>query len=616
MSFPLARFGGPALLLLAGLLLLPPSPTFGDAEKPVRKTTGIEKREPWTTSRVKGSPEPPNPYKLENVYPELKFDEPLELSAVPGTKRWVVAERRGKIFTFDQDPKKAKKHLLIDVAKAVLGKDDPAFAVYGVVPHPQFATNGYVFVTYVNDDRQTVADGSKLVRYKVKQADPPELDPKSETLILTWPSGGHNGGCIRFGPDGFLYLSTGDGSGIADGLQTGQDISDLLGSILRIDVDKKDKDGNYAIPPDNPFVKEKGARPEVYAYGIRQSLEDQLRHRDRRSVGRRGRTGPVGVDLQNPEGRQLRLEHPRGHASVPARTQARADADPRSDRRASALRVPLAHRRLRLSRQAPAGAARRLRLRRLRHRPRLGAALRRQEKKVTEHHELAHSRIRIVAWGQDHDGEVYALDFIGSGIYRLVPTPPRPPDAPQFPRKLSETGLFASTKDLKPATGLIPYSVNAELWSDGAYKERFMAIPGEGKIEYETVDLSAAGAGCRCRAGASPTAPCWSRRSPWKRSRARRRAPSPGDAAARAELRARHRGGRRPGLARLHLCLERRADRRRLLDAKGLDRSSRSRTPRPPTASASRRGTSPAGPNARCATRCRRSTPWASTRCS
>src|SRR6202044_3077849 len=100
--------------------------------------------------------------------------------------------------------------------------------------------------------------------------DPPVADMKSEKVIITWPSGGHNGGCIRFGPDGYLYLGTGDGSGIADGRHTGQDISDLLASLIRIDVDKTEKDKPYRVPDDNPFVKHKGARPEVYAYGLRQ----------------------------------------------------------------------------------------------------------------------------------------------------------------------------------------------------------------------------------------------------------------------------------------------------------------------------------------------------------
>jgi uncharacterized repeat protein (TIGR03806 family) len=108
-------------------------------------------------------------------------------------------------------------------------------------------------------------------------------------------------------------------------------------------------------------------------------------------------------------------------------------------------------------------------------------------KRVSEHRELCDTTLRIVAWAQDAEGEVYAVDFVDGSLYQLTPAPPAPKGAPEFPRKLSETGLFADVPTLKPATGLIPYSVNAELWSDGASKERFIAIPGEGKIEYETV---------------------------------------------------------------------------------------------------------------------------------
>src|SRR5207249_629476 len=99
---------------------------------------------------------------------------------------------------------------------------------------------------------------------------------------------------------------------------------------------------------------------------------------------------------------------------------------------------------------------------------------------------LAKSRLRIVAWGKDSDGEVYALNFIDGGIYELAPAP-KATETSQFPRKLSETGVFADTAKLTPEKGLIPYSVNAELWSDGAFKQRFIAIPGDGKIEFETV---------------------------------------------------------------------------------------------------------------------------------
>src|SRR5947209_13086280 len=85
--------------------------------KKPRREYGLEKREAWTTSRVVGSPEPPAPYRMENAFPKIKFDEPLELAAVPGSDRWVVAQRKGKIFTFANDLKATEKHLLIDLGK-------------------------------------------------------------------------------------------------------------------------------------------------------------------------------------------------------------------------------------------------------------------------------------------------------------------------------------------------------------------------------------------------------------------------------------------------------------------------------------------------------------------
>src|SRR5258708_4229660 len=103
-----------------------------EEQRPVRKPFGLEKRELWTTSNVKGSPEPPAPYQLAKAYPKLAFSEPLELIPVPGRKSWVVAERHGKIFTFAADPAKAEKKLLIDVGHTV----------YGVALHPQFQKNG------------------------------------------------------------------------------------------------------------------------------------------------------------------------------------------------------------------------------------------------------------------------------------------------------------------------------------------------------------------------------------------------------------------------------------------------------------------------------------------
>jgi uncharacterized repeat protein (TIGR03806 family) len=111
--------------------------------------------------------------------------------------------------------------------------------------------------------------------------------------------------------------------------------------------------------------------------------------------------------------------------------------------------------------------------------------LRREGSRVSWHHELAASRLRIIAFGQDDAGELYVLDFQG-GIHRLVPGSLLPHNE-SFPRKLSETGLFASVPDHQPAAGVIPYSVNAPLWSDHAFKERFIALPGLTQINYNSM---------------------------------------------------------------------------------------------------------------------------------
>jgi uncharacterized repeat protein (TIGR03806 family) len=461
------------LAAVAGVLLTLTAQS--ESSKKERKPFGIDKREKWTTSRVFGSPDPPPPYRLEKVF-KIGFEQALELSIIPNSDRWVVAERYGKIYTLSTDPKKARKDLLIDLKRTV----------YGVVMHPQFAKNGYFYVTSIMNPDKDEPNGSRLSRFKVRRSDPPQADPKSELVLLTWPSGGHNGGCIRFGPDGYLYLGTGDGSGIADGLNTGQDISDLLASLLRIDVDKHDPGRNYRVPSDNPFVKHKGARPEIWAYGLRQPWKFSF---DKASGDLW--VGEVGQDLWESV---YRIQKGGNYG-----WSVREGSHPfRIDRKVGPTPVlpPVVehpHSEFRSLTGGYVYHAKRL--------PELKGAyvygdydtgrvwmLRYDGKKVSDHRELARSSYRIVAWGQDHDGEVYALDFMGGGIYRLVANPPTRGDgATKFPSKLSETGLFASTKDLKPAKGLIPYSVNSELWSDGAIKERYLAIPGDGKIEYNTV---------------------------------------------------------------------------------------------------------------------------------
>ncbi len=226
---------------------------------------GLSQRIPWTTSRITGSPEPPKPYLVERVFPELTFENPVELTPAPGSDRLFVLELRGKIYSFPNRNDVDKADLVVDLHESI----DKAGNFYGLEFHPDFANNRYCYVCYVIGS--DIPDGSHVSRFTVTDTDPPTLDPASEKPIITWPSGGHNGGCLKFGPDGCLYISTGDGTGPnpPDILKTGQDVSDLLSSVLRIDVDHAPEGEGYKIPDDNPFLDVDNARPEIWAYGFR-----------------------------------------------------------------------------------------------------------------------------------------------------------------------------------------------------------------------------------------------------------------------------------------------------------------------------------------------------------
>ncbi len=469
------------VMLAAMLLVMVCAATFTAGENGTNTGNGFRdsyatlKRALWTTSRVKGSPDPPNPFRTEVAFPHLKFEQPLELTTAPGTRRLFVVERFGKIFSFAEDPEISEADLLIDLKKTT----------YGLAFHPQFQKNGYFYVTYVLDPNQVDPKGTRLSRFQVQPDNPLRGDPGSEKILLEWLSGGHNGGCLRFGPDGYLYIATGDGSGIADGHDTGQDVSDLLASILRIDVDHPDPGKNYGIPTDNPFVNRKEARPEIWAYGLRQVWKMNFD----RKTGHLW-AGEVGQDLWE----MINLIRPGGNygwsvqeGTHPFRPERKLGPTP--------ILEPIVEHAHSDFRSITGGFVYRgKRLAEIEDTYVYGDydtgrvwGFRYDGNQVSLHRELADTSLRIVDFGQSHDRELYLLDFIGGQVHRLVPSATvHHPNL--FPRRLSQAGLFASVRDHKPARGLIPYSVNSELWSDGAVKERWIALPGESQIAFNTVE--------------------------------------------------------------------------------------------------------------------------------
>lgn len=472
------------LTVLTGLWLTGSAPSSRAEDKKAKST--LDKRVPWTTSKIKGSPEPPSPFRTEFAFPKLpKLDEPLDITGAPGSDRLFITERYGRVFSIKNDPSVTSADLLLDL-NIHLGRATPkTLAAYGFVAHPQFAKNGFIYVTYVIDAEKDLPKGTRVSRFKCA-GDPPKADPKTEQILLEWPSGGHNGGVLKFGPDGYLYVGTGDASGIADSSMTGQDLTTFAGKILRIDVDKTEEGKPYAVPKDNPFVNEKSARPEIFAYGLRQPWKMSFD----KATGDFW-CGNVGQDLWEQiykiekggnygwsilEGSHaFRPERPRGPTPILMPIVEHDHANFRS------ITGGYVYHGKRLKGLAGAyvyGDYDTGRIWAFKYDD--------KTKKVSDHRELFKSNLRLVGFGEGNDGEIFLLDHMSGRISRLVANEAAS-DPAKFPRKLSETGLFESTTEHKVAAGVIPYSVIAPQWADGATKERFLALPGDSKIEFESI---------------------------------------------------------------------------------------------------------------------------------
>lgn len=200
------------------------------------------------------------------------FVRPLYVTHAPdGSGRLFVVEQGGRIWVIDADGQRLPEPFL-DLSSRV-SPEALNLSMYtergllGLAFHPDYAENGLFYVNYTDIGGTTV-----VARYSVSENNPNAADPDSVHVILTQeqPFANHNGGHMAFGPDGYLYIGLGDGGSRGDPLGAGQDLSMLLGKILRIDVNVPPGSNEpYAIPPDNPFVGRVDARPEIWAYGLR-----------------------------------------------------------------------------------------------------------------------------------------------------------------------------------------------------------------------------------------------------------------------------------------------------------------------------------------------------------
>ncbi len=504
---------------------------------------GLETRKPWTTSHVVGTPEPPPPYTVERIYPQLTFDKPVFVAQEPGTDRIFVAELDGKIVAFSKnDPTPESKQLFLDTKRQI----------YAFSFHPQYETNGQVFVfspTGPNkeaenapaDDADTkpkqkagtetegepdaenestgetgVADKpaldkpqedvakekedavkekedapekskeepevklSRVSRFQASLEHPRTASLDSEDVIIEWRSGGHNGGEALIGPDGYLYISTGDGTGTSDLNATGQGVDDLFAVIMRLDVDHPDEGRGYSIPPDNPFVRVPDARPEIWAYGFRNPW--------RLSFDSEGRLwcGDVGQDLWE----MIWLVEKAGNYGWSVQEGSHS-FHPHKKKGPGPILPPVVEHHHSECRSITGGYV----YEGDKH-PELNGVyfygdyeygmiwgFRYDGKQAVEPRVLADTSLRIPTFGVTRDGEILVVDHLTGELYELVESPSPESDS-RFPRRLSETGLFASVADHTLAEGVVPYTVNAPQWIDKAVKQRFVGLSGDSQITF------------------------------------------------------------------------------------------------------------------------------------
>lgn len=243
----------------------PASATPTDTVAPLPTATATPTATPTPSPQPTATPTPPPAVDLDQL--SLGLEKVVEGLRQPvfathagdGSRRLFVVERAGRIWVVE--PATGSRLAFLDIEGRV-GSGASEQGLLGLAFHPRFAENGWLFVYYTDRGGNTVISRFQAI------PDRTAADPSSEVVLLRQeqPADNHNGGMIAFGPDGMLYTGLGDGGSAGDPWNNAQRLDTLLGKLLRLYVDGE---SGYAAPADNPFVGVADARPEIWAYGLR-----------------------------------------------------------------------------------------------------------------------------------------------------------------------------------------------------------------------------------------------------------------------------------------------------------------------------------------------------------
>jgi glucose/arabinose dehydrogenase len=441
-------------------------------------TSAEAPQKPWTPGPLQGSPEPAPPFHTTKSFAHLETKFPIALIPEPHSASHLLLENDGYGPTRESRIARVPSLDTKDAETLITLKE----SIYDLCFHPNFASNGFIFVGANGRFGDGKMDfNNRLLRFHMDPATG-KIDPASRTLFLEWHSHGHNGLALGFGKDRMLYVTTGDGTSDCDEWDTGQDLARLNAKLLRIDVDHPSNGLPYSIPADNPFLTVPGARPETWAYGFRNPWRMHI--------------DPVTNDIWVGENGQDLWEYARvvrkgANYGWPL-VEGNHDLQPLRKRGPHPIAKAMIEHSHKDFRSLTGGIVYRgKRFPELQGHYLYGdystgqiRAATWKEDTVTSDRLIARTRLGIAHFSESHDGEIHLVDYSGNAIHRLERTPPPTTPPTPFPTKLSETGLFTDTATLAPASGILPYLINAPSWHDDAHSEYLLALPNGTGIEF------------------------------------------------------------------------------------------------------------------------------------